>query len=171
MPDQMPPAKESDVPRYRICRHPQCTRAAKRSHGYCKGHASSPEARDFLAELKSAVSILELVPPPPDAKPSKRHRFERRIIKGEFNTLLDGSMSAIIHEADKASELAREIGANRFAIARSLTLEDDPHAMALSIVRASNTIARLVETRYALNQRKSSTKPAWPSARHGEFPK
>ena len=144
----MPVMKPTDSMRVRVCRYAGCERAAIKGHGYCQGHAVSPEAVAFWRELKAATTYFQLgqqsIPSDITIKREFYHRFQRKVERGEFNHLLDGSMTKIIIEAAQAQTRTLELGAMRVAIMRLLAEEIDPTRMAFGIARLSNAITRLL---------------------------
>jgi len=144
----MPVMKPTDSMRVRVCRYAGCERAAIKGHGYCQGHAVSPEAVAFWRELKAATTYFQLgqqsIPSDITIKREFYHRFQRKVERGEFNHLLDGTMTKIIIEAAQAQTRTLELGAMRVAIMRLLAEEIDPTRMAFGIARLSNAITRLL---------------------------
>lgn len=83
----------------------------------------------------------------PDDDPDGQQRtaameFRRRLERGNYHELFDRSLSDVIAQASQERNLATEIGALRFVLARLLAEEDDVAKLAASVARVSSVLVQ-----------------------------
>lgn len=152
----------SRPPRVRRCQAEGCFDAAITAHIFCGRHALSAEGVAFHKEVQMAAAYLNAHEEAPTeeevARQQKADRFARRVKRGDFTKLLDAATSRILQQAAAAQSYQLELGALRYAIARTITEETDSHRMSLSIARLGNAISRLALAEYATRDPKPVVK-------------
>ena len=100
--------------------------------------------------------------PKPRWPGERRTTFARRVKRGDFAKLLDAATSKVLTQAATDRSYQLELGALRFAIARTISEEADAHKMSLAIARLANAVSRLAIAEYgrAIPNRSSSTAPS-----------
>ena len=141
------------APRVRQCQMNGCYDAALTGQIFCNRHVMSPEGVRFHKEVQAIATWLvahEEAPTVEDVERQKlRERFQRRVERGDFNTLLDAATGTILAQAAAQRHHQLELGALRFAIARTISEERDAHRMSLAVARLSNAISRLTLAEHA----------------------
>ena len=141
-----------------------CDERAISAHIYCGRHVVSAEGVAFNKEIQAAATYLNAHEEAPTEveleRQQARERFQKRMQRGDFNQLLDATTGKILEQAAEVKAYQLEVGALRFAIARTISEETDAHRMSLSIARLANAISRLAVAEYA-------TRDPKPVARYG----
>jgi hypothetical protein len=155
----------SRVARVRRCQAEGCFAAAMRGHIFCDRHIVSAEGISFNKEIQALATYLnahEEAPTEDDlARREAMDRFQRRVKRGDFTKLLDASTSKVLAQAAADRTYGLELGALRFAIARTLSEEQDAHRMSLAIARLANAVSRLSLAEYG-------TRDPKPVVKYGE---
>ena len=145
----MPTSRPSRV---RKCQMEGCFEAAISAHIFCGRHAVSAEGIAFHKEIQAAAQyLLANEEAPSEAELARQRRtetFARRVKRGEFGKLLDAATSKVLAQAATDRTYQLELGALRFAIARTISEEEDAHRMSLAIARLANAVSRLAIAEY-----------------------
>ena len=138
--------------RIRTCQMEGCVDAALTAHIFCGRHAVSAEGIAFRKEIQAAARYLNAQEEAPTEAEVERQRrmetFARRVKRGDFTRLLDAATSTVLAQAAAEHTYQLELGALRFAIARTLSEEPDAHKMSLAIARLANAVSRLAIAEY-----------------------
>ena len=145
-------AERSRGPKVRKCQMEGCFEAAISAHIFCGRHAVSAEGIAFHKEIQAAAQyLLANEEAPSEAELARQRRtetFARRVKRGDFTKLLDGATSRVLAQAATDRSYQLELGALRFAIARTISEEEDAHRMSLAIARLANAVSRLAIAEY-----------------------
>ena len=105
--------------RIRQCQMNGCYDNALTGQIFCHRHVVSPEGVRFHKEVQAIATWLvahEEAPTVEDVERQKlRERFQRRVERGDFNTLLDAATGTILAQAAAQRHHQLELGALRFA--------------------------------------------------------
>jgi hypothetical protein len=151
----------------RTCQYHGCESAALTAHLFCERHATTEEGVSYYREIQAAAAAL-LDTEYTDAtendtllKRENAERFAQRLKQGKFTRLLDATVSKVLQQAASEKSYQLEIGALRYAIARTIAEETDVHRQSLAIARLANATARLALAEYA-------TRDPKPVVRYGQ---
>jgi hypothetical protein len=158
-------AERRRTPKVRKCQMDGCPDKAISAHIFCGRHAVSAEGVAFHKEIQAAATYLNAHEEAPTEDDLSRReamdRFQRRVKRGDFTKLLDAATSKVLEQAAADRSYGLELGALRFAIARTLSEEQDAHRMSLAIARLANAVSRLALAEYG-------TRDPKPVVKYGE---
>jgi hypothetical protein len=123
--------------RTRRCQYADCSNTAITAHIFCAKHATCSEGVEFHHEMQMAAAYLAAQDEAPTedevVRRERQDRFARRVKRGDFGKLLDAATSKVLQQAATDRTYQLELGALRFAIARTISEEEDAHRMSLAI--------------------------------------
>lgn len=138
----------------RTCQFDGCENPALTAHLFCNRHAVTPEGVSYYREIQAAAAALldteysESTENDTLLRRENAERFTQRLKQGKFNKLLDATVSKVLQQAASEKSYHLEIGALRYAIARTIAEETDVHRLSLAIARLANATARLALAEY-----------------------
>lgn len=144
--------------RERVCVARGCGRKVATGKVVCGEHLGTAEGRAAQAAVaRLAGDISGAVARVGDGKRDEgevRGAFRQRIERGEYGTLLEVPLRAVVRQAAAERSLDEEIGALRIAAKRMLMEEEDPARMALGLSRVTSVLGRLVNVEQGLIERR-----------------
>jgi hypothetical protein len=88
---------------------------------------------------------------PDEQRRTAAAEFCRRLERGNYHELFDRRLSDVIAQAAQERNLATEIGALRFVLARLLAEEDDIAKLAASVARVSSVLVQAARVQRAIS--------------------